>query len=364
VRVIDELISYLWRNQKLNNEDIYWLSNNDYCDVSEFYDSGYDEYWERDHAASDNEEDVDVEIDEFEKRKPRPKSGIPTGQNNLIDDLVASLAAQREDASRALQAFGRFSSSDGAPETIGEIANRLARADTEAVIDAVSQVLYSSEEGLSVITRIITCNYIHVNMEGRAGPACRAYRKIIAARDIGAVGKYSWILKEPEIAVAYAVACAQARLARALGHLMATGDKAVARAIMPFDADAFWFLSLLLTATCAAGERVGCPPGIIAPRAHPLPCFDDLYHLVDLALGVVEGDGKATILEDASHPVAAFFLSRVQGTRPVRGQEAISALRARQRDTIRGLSALDIWDKAYRPPEVFDDWKSKGGNHE
>ena len=364
MRVIDELIAYLWRNQKLNSEDIYWLSNNGYCDIIEFYDSGYDDHWERYHAASDNEEDVDVGIDEFETRKPRPKSGRPTGQDNLVDDLVSRLAAQREDASRALQALGRFSSSDGGPETIGEIANRLARADMEAVIEAVSQILDSSEEGLSVITRIITCNYIHVDMEGRAGPACRAYRKLIAARDIGAIGKYSWILKEPEIALAYAVACAQARLAQGLGHLMAIGDKAVMRALVPFDAEAFWFLCLLLTATCAAGEGAGCRSGLIAPRAHPLPCFDDLYHLVDLALGVVEGDGKATILEDASHPVAAFFLSRVQGTRPVRGQEAISALRARQRDTIRGLSALDIWDKAYRPPEVFDDWKSKGGNHE
>ena len=362
MRVIDELIAYLWRNQQLNSEDIYWLSNNGYCYISEFYDSGYDDYWERHRAASDNEEDVDVEIDAFETRKPRPKSGRPTGQDNLVDDLVARLAAQGEDASRALQAFGRFSSSDGGPETIGEIANRLARADTEAVIEAVSQILYSSEEGLSVITRIITCNYIHVDMEGRAGPACRAYRKLIAARDIGAVGKYSWILKEPEIAVAYAVACAQARLARALGHLMATGDKAIMRALVPFDADAFWFLCLLLTTTCAAGA--GCPPSLIAPRAHPLPCFDDLYHLVDLALGAVEGDSKNTILEESSHPVTAFFLARVQGARPVRGQEAISALRARQRATIRGLSALDIWDKAYRPPEVFDDWKSMGGNHE
>ncbi len=364
MRVIDELISYLWRNQQLNSEDIYWLSNNGYCCVSELYDSGYDDYWERYDAASDDEDDVDVEIDEFEKRKPRLKSGIPTGQNNLIDDLVACLAAQREDASRALQAFGRFSSSDGGLETIDEIANRLARADTEAVIEAVSQVLYSSKEGLSVITRIITCNYIHVDMEGRAGPACRAYRKLIAVRDLGAIGKYSWILKEPEIALAYAVACAQARLAEALGHLIVNGDKAVARAIVPFDTDAYWFLSLLLTATYAAGEGAGCPSGIIMPRAHPLPCFDDLYHLVDLALGAVEGGGKNAILEDASHPVAAFFLARVQGTRPFRGQEAISALRERQCDPIRGLSALDIWDKAYRPPEVFDDWKPTGENHE
>jgi hypothetical protein len=33
-------------------------------------------------------------------------------------------------------------------------------------------------------------------------------------------------------------------------------------------------------------------------------------------------------------------------------------IRTLEREAIKGLSAFDAWDRTYRPPEVFDDWKS------
>ena len=97
--------------------------------------------------------------------------------------------------------------------------------------------------------------------------------------------------------------------------------------------------------------------GIIAPRPHRLPAFEDLYRLMDLALGVASGGKKQAVLNDDSHPVTALLLSRFRNGR-------VSAVPEASRAAIKGLVAFDVWDRTYRPPEVFDDWKSTGENHE
>lgn len=350
MRVIDELISYLWRTRRLDVDDMTWLSNNGYCDDFDLYHGDYDNWF---RYADDRDEDdgEGADHDAFEDRKPRKRSGAPAGGKALVDDLVTRLAAQREDAAGVLQELARF-----APDAADDAANRLAHADPDAAVRAVAQVLSGSEDGLSAVTRIIACNYVHIEPEGRMGPAARAYQKLITARDISAVGKYGWILREPEIAAAYTMVRAQARLANALGRLLDEDDKALARAIVPFAPEAFWFLCLLLTAK-RAGAGNAWAPGIIAPRPHRLPAFEDLYRLIDLALGAASAGKKQAVLNDDSHPVTALLLSRFQNRRAGATPDA-------GREAMKGLIAFDVWDRTYRPPEVFDDWKSTGENHE
>ena len=355
MRVIDELIRYLWRTRQLSADDMTWLSNNGYCDDFDLYYGDYDN-WVR--YADDQDDDAGEEADDdaFEDRKPRRRSGPSVGGKALVDDLVMRLAARREEAADVLQEFTRFCPEGADAEAAADLVNRLAHAGPDEAVRAVAQVLSGAEDGLSAVTRIIACNYVHIELEGRVGPAVRAYQKLIAARDISAVGKYGWILREPEIAAAYAMVRAQARLADALGRLLDEDDKVLACAIVPFEPAAFWFLCLLLTAK-RAGEGDAWAPGIIAPRPHRLPAFEDLYRLMDLALGATSGGKKQAVLNDDFHPVTALLLSRFQngraGATPDAGREAM-----------KGLVAFDVWDRTYRPPEVFDDWKSTGENHE
>lgn len=355
MRVIDELIRYLWRTRQLSADDMTWLSNNGYCDDFDLCYGDYDN-WVR--YADDQDDDAGEEADDdaFADRKPRRRSGPSADGKALFDDLVMRLAARREEAADVLQEFTRFSPEGADAGAAADVVNRLAHAGPDEAVRAVAQVLSGSEDGLSAVARIIACNYVHVEPEGRMGPAARAYQKLIAARYISAVGKYGWILREPEIAAAYAMVRAQARLADALGRLLDEDDKALACAIVPFEPEAFWFLCLLLT-TKRGGEGDARAPGIIAPRPHRLPAFEDLYRLMDLALGAASAGKKQAVLNDDSHPVTALLLSRFQngrsGATPDAGREAM-----------KGLIAFDVWDRTYRPPEVFDDWRSTGENHE
>lgn len=356
MRVIDELISYLWRNKKLSVEDMQWLSNHDYCDMGDFH-FGYDFYRERVHPGDFDDHDPDDEFDNLESRPrtARKNSGAPTGAKSLINDLTSRLAAQREASADMLGGLARLA--PGAGETPEAAARHIANGETGATAQVIANLITSADDGLSAVTRIAVCNYIHVEPEDRPGPAWRAYRKLIASRDIDAIGKYNWILKEPEIAAAYTLARAQAHIAEALGELVEHDPQKLARPLVPFDTASFWFLCFLLT---AKHVNQGAPraPGVIAPRAHALPAFDDLYHLIDLALGAVEGGKKQNILEDESHPVALLFLSRFHWSRLVSKPRTVKMIRTQERDATKGLSVFDVWDRAYRPPEVFDDWES------
>lgn len=356
MRVIDELISYLWRNKKLSVEDIHWLSNHDYCDIWNFHD-GDDFYWERVRTGDDDNHDTEDEFDNWEsgRRTVRKNSGAPADAKSLIDDLTSRLAAQREASTDMLGGLARLAPKAG--ETPEAAARHIANGETSATAQAIANLITSADDGLSAVTRIAVCNYIHVEPEDRPGPAWRAYRKLIASRDIDAIGKYNWILKEPEIAAAYMLVRAQTRIAEALSELIEHDPQKIARALIPFDAASFWFLCLLLTAKHAdRGNRRA--PGVIAPRAHALPDFDSLYRMIDFTLSVVDGGRKQNILDDEFHPLGMFFLSRFHRRRLIRPPRTVRMIRALEREAIKGLSAFDAWDKTYRPPEVFDDWKS------
>lgn len=357
MRVIDELISYLWHTHKLDPEDMMWLSHNGYCDDFDLYD--YDYRVDRlDLREASFEEDVFEEA--FADRKPRKSSGATSANRFCVEDLVARLTVSRLEAAPVLQELLRFSQNKSGSETVFDVANWIARGDVEQLQIAVLQVLCGSEEGLSAITRIIACNYIHIEWDGKSGPAVQAYQKLVASRDIGAIGKYSWILKKPEIARAYAVARAQARLADALGSLLQTDETALARALVPFDPDAFWFLCLLTThrsGTSQAGRQ-----GLIAPRPHKLPTFDVLYRLADLALGPAASPMHGDMINERSHPVGVFLLARLEQKRT--GSKRETSHCDRTREAMDGLRAFEIWDKAYRPPEVFDHWENDRKNHE
>ena len=108
MRVIDELIRYLWRTRQLSADDMTWLSNNGYCDDFDLYYGDYDN-WLR--YADDRDDDAGEEADDdaFEDRKPRRRSGPSAGGKALVDDLVMHLAARREEAADVLQEFTRFS---------------------------------------------------------------------------------------------------------------------------------------------------------------------------------------------------------------------------------------------------------------
>lgn len=356
MRVIDELISYLWRNKKLSVEDIHWLSNHDYCDVWNFHD-GDDFYWERVRAGDDDDHDNEDEFDNWEPgpRTARTSAGGQANAKSLIDDLTTRLAAGREASGDALDGLARLAPQAGG--TLEAAASHVANTQTSETAQAIANVIANADDGLSTITRIAVCNYIHVEPEERPGPAWRAYRKLIASRDIAAIGKYNWILKEPEIAAAYTLVRAQTHIAEALGELIEHDPQKIARPLIPFDAASFWFLCLLLTAKHADrdGRRA---PDVIAPRAHALPDFDSLYRMIDLTLGAVDGGNKQQILDDESHPLGMFFLSRFHRRRLIRPPRTVRMIRTLERQAIKGLSAFDAWDRAYRPPEVFDDWKS------
>ncbi|WP_375202321.1 hypothetical protein [Hyphococcus sp.] len=355
MRVIDELISYLWRNNKLSAEDIHWLSNHDYCDIWNFHD-GDDFYWERMREHDQDDHETEDEFDNWDSgpRRPRKNSGAPTEAKSLIADLTTRLAARREASTDTLGGLARLAPDTG--ESLEAAASHVANAETSAIAQAIANVIAGADDGLSAVARIAVGNYIHVEPEDRPGPAWRAYRKLIASRDIDAIGKYNWILKEPEIATAYTLARAQMRIADALGELIEHDPQKIARPLIPFDVDSFWFLCLLLTAK-RAGRSDYRAPGVIAPRPHALPDLDDLYRLIDLALGAV-GDGKKqNVLEDAAHPLAPLIIAWFHWSRFSPKPRTMKELRAAKRAAIDGLSAFDTWDRTYRPPDVFDEWK-------
>ena len=136
MRVIDELISYLWRNKKLSVEDIHWLSNHDYCDIWNFHD-GDDFYWERVRTGDDDNHDTEDEFDNWDSgpRRPRKNSGAPTEAKSLLADLTTRLAAQREASTDALGGLARLAGQLRVPDGCQVLAQQRPQAMLRRVAD-------------------------------------------------------------------------------------------------------------------------------------------------------------------------------------------------------------------------------------
>jgi hypothetical protein len=158
------------------------------------------------------------------------------------------------------------------------------------------------------------------------GPTGAAYRALLAAPDLSGLGRYSALVREPEVAAVVNLMRAQRRLLQACGELLRRQPDLVAAAIRrDAGVPAYWAFVLLYSARRGATGRRPWPAADEHPPRHAAPADQDWPHLWSQAVAM---DGRA---------VTPFLVerTRLQGDRPRALGEALAGLIAEQPDKPR-----------------------------
>ena len=182
----------------------------------------------------------------------------------------------------------------------------IGRLEPGPLADAIARLLTERKGRLSELWDALCVDDYHgLVPEKSAGPAVEAWNALLRADGLLDLDRHTWLLRYRQCAWVFQLRCAQIRLLKALGILVARRDPALERALVS-DAHptGFWTLALLYN-----GRRIlqGHPAGEPLPYLSecaptvPLPSAACLGRAAGLAAGM-DHEGLIALLRASTRP--------------------------------------------------------------
>lgn len=278
MKVIGQIIEYLHARGRLTRRELAYLENEGFLrtTVDEYeYDQYFPLYidpYERDPLL--DQEDAEEAKHRLHQRRSRPQPPKSALKAVEIRDLIAQRRPGWAEVLSPLVSLARRLS----PAATLETAPLLLRdADDARLLAAMVAEIKATADWLETLWEALQFEEYRACC-GRGGEADKAYRVILAGRNVSEITKYAWILRHPEIAWVHTLITVQRRIMRMCGVLFETQFPLIDSYLaQTYRSKALWAFILLYSAQRYASDlHPNLLPQECVLRAETLPdpaCF-------------------------------------------------------------------------------------------
>jgi hypothetical protein len=273
--VLFQIIEYLRSRGLLSQEELVELASRGILRWDEVY---REQTEEPQPKAAEPPPEEEEEIEPEGRPRPRPGRGGPGARLPVIGppELCQRLAKCFADNQVVLDGFAALGPALGV--TGWEAAAvRVRNTSPQDLVRLLGEGLRNQPAALPGLWAALGWSGYHDVLTGTdaAGPTGAAYRALLSAPDPAGLGRYSTLLREPEVAAVSNLKQAQRRLLRACGELMTT-DPGLLSAVLRRDATAtaYWPFVLLYAARRGVPGKRPWPSGDEYPPPRQPPAED------------------------------------------------------------------------------------------